>query len=144
VSPELPRCTPEEVDLDATILAEIGPTVRKMMDRGRIPGAVVVIARRGRVAFDEAYGSCRTGEPSPYRCDTIVRIYSMAKPVTSVAAMMLIEQGKLQLDDLLTRWIPELGELKVFSKRQTTAQPTEPPIDPPLVPPQEPPQGPTQ
>jgi CubicO group peptidase (beta-lactamase class C family) len=115
---EFPRCAPEEVGLDADVLAEIGPTIDKMIARGRIPGAVVMVARHGKVVFDQAYGYHRTEEQRPFRRDTIVRIYSMTKPVTSVAALMLIEDGQLSLEASITPWIPELRGLKVFALGQ--------------------------
>ena len=104
--------------MDPAILAEVGPTVQRMIDRGRIPGAVVMVARRGNVVFEHTAGFHRIEDEQPYQKDTIVRVYSMTKPVTSVAALMLVEEGQLDLADSIETWIPELAGLTVFEKGQ--------------------------
>jgi len=122
IANSLPRCSPEDVDLDSTVLANIGPAVQKFIDRGRIPGAVVMVARHGKVVFFEAFGQDRIDDNREYRCDTLVRVYSMTKPATSVAAMMLVEEGKLALADDISRWIPELEGLRVHLPGQPAGE----------------------
>lgn len=104
--------------MDGAVLAKIGPAMQRLIDRDRIPGAVVIVARHGKVVFFEAFGQARIDERREYRRDTIVRIYSMTKPATSVAAMMLVEEGKMSLGDDISRWIPELDDLKVHVEDQ--------------------------
>jgi len=93
--------------LDAGIVAAIG--------KHNIPGAVVLIARHGRVAHFASFGVSDRDTRRPMRKDDIFRIYSMTKPVVSVALLTLYEQGKFQLDDPLEKYIPEFKNLKVYA-----------------------------
>ena len=79
-----------------------------------MPGAISLVARRGKVVHFETYGSMDVERSKPMRPDTIFRIYSMTKPIASVALMMLYEEGRFQLDDPAAKFIPELEDLKVF------------------------------
>ena len=76
--------------------------------RGRIPGAVLVVYRNGEVVLNKAYGAQDPASGTPMRIDSIFRIYSMTKPIVSVAAMMLVEEGRLFLSDPVSKHIPEL------------------------------------
>src|SRR5581483_9918636 len=82
-------------------------------DEGRIPGAVLLVARDGRIVLFEAVGFRDRATRAPMRTDTIFRVFSMTKPIVSVAAMMLVEEGRLALSDPVTRYIPEFAGLKV-------------------------------
>jgi len=93
---ELPTTSPEQVGLSAETLANTRAVLQKLVDEKRIVGGIVVVARRGKVAQFETCGMMDIEDEKPMRRDTIFRIYSMSKPVTSVAAMMLYEQGKDQ------------------------------------------------
>jgi CubicO group peptidase (beta-lactamase class C family) len=78
-----------------------------------IPGAVILIARDGKVAFFDAFGFQDREKRIPMKADSIFRIASMTKPITSIALMMLVEEGKIQIDDLLALYLPEFKDLKV-------------------------------
>jgi CubicO group peptidase (beta-lactamase class C family) len=112
-SPVLPHATPEDVGLSTAGLARLGSVMRGEIERGRVPGAVALVARRGRVAYFESYGRRDPSSPDPMARDSIFRIYSMTKPIVSVAAMMLWEEGRFLLSDPIDKYLPELGGRKV-------------------------------
>ncbi|NEX62308.1 serine hydrolase domain-containing protein [Noviherbaspirillum galbum] len=89
---------------------------------GRIPGAAMLIHRHGRTVYDEALGVQDPASGKPLAKDTIFRIYSMTKPVVSVAIMKLAEQGRLMISDPISRFLPELGELAVGVEKRQGAQ----------------------
>jgi len=107
----LPRATPEAVGMSAERLSRIRPTIQQYVDQGKIAGAITLVIRRGRVAHLEAVG--RMDESKPMREDAIFRIASMTKAVTSVAVMMLHEEGKLLLNDPVSKYIPEFKGAQV-------------------------------
>ena len=109
------RITPEQVGLCSQRLARIGSWMRDWVDSGRLPGMVVLVARRGQVAFFDAYGMRDVAAGLPMGVDTVFRIYSMTKPLTSVAIMMLYEEGRFQLDDPIARHLPMFAAMRVFS-----------------------------
>ena len=105
---------PEEVGLSSPRLARIGEHWQRYIDAGKLAGALTLIARRGRVAYCEARGHLETERRRPVTPDSVWRIYSMTKPITSVGLMMLYEQGHFQLNDPVSRFIPSWGDLGVF------------------------------
>jgi CubicO group peptidase (beta-lactamase class C family) len=115
---ELPRSAPEEVGLSAEKLAGLKPALQKLVDAGKNPGGVVLIARHGKVAYSATYGYRDLAKKTPMTEDTIFAIASMTKPITCTAVMMLIEQGKLGLDDPVAKFLPELKELRVLGKAE--------------------------
>ena len=112
-SPPLPAAAPEDVGLSTAGLARLGSVMRGEIERGRVPGAVALVARRGRVAYFESYGRRDPRSPDPMARDSIFRIYSMTKPIVSVAVMMLWEQGRFLLSDPIEKYLPELGRRQV-------------------------------
>jgi CubicO group peptidase (beta-lactamase class C family) len=104
---------PEAVGLSGAVLDRIGPAMQALVDSGRTAGAMTLVARRGQVVHWEAHGWRVLGE-DPLERDDIFRIYSMTKPVTSVAVMMLVEQGRLSLDTPLADVIPEFADIQVY------------------------------
>ena len=94
-------------------LRQLDATVRADVDAGRIPGVVMVVAQNGKVVLQTAYGKQDAAAGTPMTADSIFRIYSMTKPIVSVAALMLVEEGKMQLADPVEKFIPELKGLKV-------------------------------
>jgi CubicO group peptidase (beta-lactamase class C family) len=107
---------PEAVGLSSARLELIDRFVqRKYIDSGRMPGALTVVARRGEVAHFNAIGMADVERKTPLREDTIFRIYSMTKPITSIAFMMLVEQGLVALDDPVAKYIPAWKDLGVFA-----------------------------
>lgn len=111
---DMPRANkPEDVGLSSPRLQRIRDTLQADVDKGAVPGAVMLIARRGQIASLEALGYRDREDGAVMRPDTIFRIASMTKPVTSVAAMMLAEEGKLLIADPVSRYIPAFANLKV-------------------------------
>jgi CubicO group peptidase (beta-lactamase class C family) len=111
---EMPRANkPEDVGLSSQRLQRIRDTLQADIDKGLVPGAVLLIARRGQIASSEALGYRDREDGAVMTSDTIFRIASMTKPVVSVAAMMLGEEGKLLIANPVSRYIPALADLKV-------------------------------
>jgi CubicO group peptidase (beta-lactamase class C family) len=109
----LPRATPEDIGLSTAGLARLGRVVQDEVQRGRVPGAVALIARRGQLAYYESFGHRDPASGAPMERDSVFRIYSMTKPIVSVAAMMLWEEGRFLLSDPVAKFLPELGNVKV-------------------------------
>ncbi|MEE4360658.1 MAG: serine hydrolase domain-containing protein [Pseudomonadales bacterium] len=110
------RVDPGSVGLSVDRLHRIGTHLSAYVEDGRLPGWQVLVARSGGVAYFEQQGLRDVEAGRPVEDDTVFRIYSMTKPIVSVALMTLHEQGRFQLDDPIGRFIPELGELEVFSE----------------------------
>ena len=100
---------PEDAGLSSARLALIRDAVKIQIDAGQIPGAIVLVARNGKVVHFEAQGVTSAMGKEPMRTDQIFGAGSLTKAVTSVAAMMLVEDGKLNIDDPVSRYIPEFG-----------------------------------
>jgi CubicO group peptidase (beta-lactamase class C family) len=110
------RVSPDRVGLSAPRLDRVVDHLRGYVDQGRLPGWQLLVARSGRVALQECHGLRDVEAGAPMTEDTVFRIYSMTKPVTSVALMTLYERGLFQLDDPVGRHIPELADLRVFAE----------------------------
>src|ERR1700759_4732431 len=93
--------------------ARIDAYLQNEIDTSKIPGAILLVRRNGQTAYFKSFGVRDPATKAPMTPDTIFRIYSMSKPITTVAAMMLVEDGKLQLDDPLSKFIPEFKDAKV-------------------------------
>ena len=106
--------SPENVGLSSDRLGYIADHFNRYVDEGKIPGYLVLIARRGKAAYLHRCGERDVETGLPVEQDTIFRIYSMTKPITSVAVMMLYERGLLHLDDPASEYIPALKQLEVF------------------------------
>jgi CubicO group peptidase (beta-lactamase class C family) len=121
---------PGEVGLDARRLRRIDTHFRQYVDDGRLAGWQVMVSRRGKVAHLSSYGLADREAGRPVETDTLWRIYSMTKPLTSVAAMMLWEEGAFELSDPVSRWLPELAQPRVYvggpAARPVTVPATEP------------------
>jgi CubicO group peptidase (beta-lactamase class C family) len=111
------RVEPEDVGLSAARLRRIGPVMQAYIDEGKIPGLSVMLARRGKVAYAECFGK-RDDPDVPMTQDTIFSIASMTKPIISVAVLMLYEEGRFQLNDPVSRYIPEFQDTKVYVKME--------------------------
>jgi CubicO group peptidase (beta-lactamase class C family) len=121
----LPSARPEQVGLSTERLGQIGQVLRREIEAGKIPGAVALVARKGRIAYYEAFGARDPETRAPMTRDTIFRIYSMTKPVTSVAIMMLQEEGRLVLNDPVSKFLPQLTKLQVaVEKKDASGQTT--------------------
>jgi CubicO group peptidase (beta-lactamase class C family) len=100
-------------DFNAHSLARVADYFRSEVAAGNISGAVVLIQQHGKPAFEQSFGVRNPARGAPMTADTIFRIYSMSKPMTSVAAMMLVDDGRLGLDDPVAKYIPAFADVKV-------------------------------
>ena len=123
-APVLPAAKPEAVGLSGDRLGQLSAILKGDIEKGLIPGATLLVARHGKIAWFEAMGVRDPGSRAPMTKDTIFRIYSMTKPVTSVAVMMLVEEGKIALTDPVSKHIPQLGGLKVGVEKAGAGGPT--------------------
>ena len=105
---------PEEVGLSSERLERVTTWMAEHVDAGRLPGALTAVVRHDKLVSLQTYGQRDVENAKPVEADTIFRFYSMTKPITTVAAMMLYEQGRFQLDDAVAKFIPALGGLEVF------------------------------
>ena len=121
---------PGEVGIDASRLARIDKHFAAYVDDGRLPGYQLVISRRGGIAHLSSYGSADIEAGRAVETDTLWRIYSMTKPITSVAAMMLYEQGAFELTDPISKWIPEFAAPRVYTGGPATKPSTVPATEP--------------
>ena len=110
---DLPTAKPAEVGFSADRLERITQWLRDESAKNVIPGAVVMVVRNGKIAYFESVGLLDPETKAPMRKDAIFRIYSMSKPITSVAVMMLAEQGKITLDEPIAKYIPSFKDVKV-------------------------------
>ncbi|MDJ0610315.1 MAG: serine hydrolase domain-containing protein, partial [Kiloniellales bacterium] len=105
---------PSKLGFDPDRLARFRPWMQRWVDQGKYPGAQVLIARRGEVAFRDCVGLCDLEAGRPWQQDTLVRIYSMTKPVASVALLMLYEDALCHLDTPVDEFLPELADRQVL------------------------------
>jgi CubicO group peptidase (beta-lactamase class C family) len=117
MTPPLPFAMPEDIGLSSVRLARLGTVIAGEIERGRVPGAVALVARRGRIGYFESFGQRDAVAGAPMAKDAIFRIYSMTKPITSVAAMMLWEDGRFLLSDPIAKYLPDLAGLDVAVER---------------------------
>ena len=112
--PVLPiAAAPEEVGLSSAQLARLEAVTQRHVETGLVPGAVMLVARRGKIAWTRTLGFRDRAAKDPMKPDSIFRIYSMTKPIVSVAAMMLVEEGRMQINDPVAKYLPEIGKMKV-------------------------------
>ena len=105
--------SPEEVGLSSAQLKKLEAETIRHIDEGLMPGAVMLVARRGKVAWVSVQGKRAPDSPDPMKIDSIFRIYSMTKPLVSTALMQMVEEGKLQITDPVAKYLPEIGNMKV-------------------------------
>jgi CubicO group peptidase (beta-lactamase class C family) len=111
----LPTAKPEQVGLSSERLDRVSRALRSEIEAGKFPGAVALVARKGQVVYFESFGVRDPATGAPMGKDAIFRLYSMTKPFTSVAAMMLVEEGKLLLNDPVSKFLPPLGKREVLT-----------------------------
>mgnify|MGYP000641475781 CR=1 FL=1 len=121
-STTLAPTTPAAARFDPDRCTRVLQTLQVQVDCGRLPGAVALIARQGRVLLHEAIGSLDPAKGTPMPLDAIFRIYSMTKPLVSVAAMQLVERGKLQLTDPVARYLPAFAQVQLGRQEQGRLQ----------------------
>ncbi|HXT78840.1 MAG TPA: serine hydrolase domain-containing protein, partial [Acetobacteraceae bacterium] len=111
--PSLPTANPEDVGLSSAALDRLSAALQERVAAGHVPGAVALVARHGKIAYHRSFGVLDPASGAPMRDNAIFRIYSMTKPIVSVAVMMLWEQGRLMLGDPIGKYLPELASPKV-------------------------------
>jgi CubicO group peptidase (beta-lactamase class C family) len=105
-SQALPVASPESVGMSSPRLEKISQAMQAEIDSQRLPGAVVMVARKGQLVYSKAFGSLHNDSATAASTDALFRIYSMTKPMVSVALMMLVEDGKVQLTDPVSKYLP--------------------------------------
>ena len=129
----LPLTAPEQSGMSKQKLDRIHAVLQQEVDQGKLPGTVVMVARKGKVVYADAVGFQDKAESKPMSLDSVFRIYSMTKPLVSVAAMMLVEEGKIQLADPVSKFLPAFKGQQVsvaradgeFAKLTYTAVPAD-------------------
>ena len=109
----LPRAKPEAVGMSSQRLARIGEMLRADIDKGRIPGAVVAIARKGKLVYFEAFGHLDKEAGNRMTTDAIFNIASMTKPMVAVGALTLYEEGRVLIDDPVAKFLPQFAKMRV-------------------------------
>jgi CubicO group peptidase (beta-lactamase class C family) len=109
----LPSTKPEDLELSTERLRQIHAMVQRHIDAGDITGAVMLVARKGQIAYLEAQGVMDLESKKPMTRDSMFRMASMTKPVIGTSIMMMLEEGKLQLGDPVSKYIPEFKDMKV-------------------------------
>ena len=113
IAAAVPTAKPEEVGFSSERLRRVHELIQRHLDAGSFSGAVTLIARNGRIAHHEAHGLMDIAAKKPMQKDAIFRIMSMTKPVVGVAIMMMVEEGKVRLQDPVSRFIPEFANMSV-------------------------------
>src|SRR5471030_2565983 len=121
-----PTGKPEDVGLSSAQLQKIEAAMKKNIDDGLIPGAVMLVSRRGKVAWVNAQGKRDPASPDPMKLDSIFRIYSMTKPMVTTALMQMVEEGRLQVSDPVSKFLPEIGKMKVGTEVNPALQLSDP------------------
>ena len=120
VAKELPVSKPEDVGMSSEALAKIDPAVESLIEKKKLAGGSVLVLRKGKVVYQKQFGFANRAAKKPVNKDTIFRIYSMTKGITSAAALMLHDEEKLHLDDPISKHLPEFKDLTVW---QGSAEP---------------------
>ena len=116
-TPPLPQARPESLGLSASRLQILSDAFKREVDKGTLPGATVMVARRGQIGWFDAIGRQGPGADTPMSKESIFRIFSMTKPIVSVGIMMLLEDGHFLLNDPVAKFIPEFARLQVGIER---------------------------
>ena len=123
---EIPPTSPEAVGMSSAKLSKVDAKIGALIAGKRLAGAAVMITRKGKLVYNKTFGLADIEHEQPMAGDTIFRIYSMSKAITSAAAMMLSDEGKLRIDDPIAIYLPEFKEVKVWKEGNAVA-PTNPP-----------------
>ncbi len=113
----LETATPEQVGMSSARMAELRAAMQAFVDEGRFAGILTLIARRGQIVDSRCYGMLDVAANKPLRPDSLFRLASLTKLITSVAALILLDQGRFSLDDPVSNWIPEFHNFKVLLKK---------------------------
>ncbi len=117
VTKKLPVAEPETLGMSSEELAKISPAVEKLIKKNLLAGGSVLVMRKGHIVYQNQFGFRNKATKAPVKADTIFRIYSMTKAVTSAAAMRLNDQGKIDLDAPISKYLPEFENLTVWQAK---------------------------
>ena len=112
-TPSLPQAKPESIGLSSVRLQRMSDAFKREIDKGTLPGATVMVARKGQIGWFDALGKQSPDASAPMAHNTLFRIFSMTKPIVSVGIMMLVEDGHLLINDPVAKFIPEFADQKV-------------------------------
>src|ERR1700761_3648764 len=112
-TPPLPQAKPESIGLSTARLQKLSDAFKREVDKGTLPGATMMVARKGQIGWFDAVGRQSPADSRPMAHDTLFRIFSMTKPIVSVGIMQLVEDGLLLLADPVAKFIPEFARQKV-------------------------------
>lgn len=121
VSEEIPSAKPSEVGMSAERLGLVEKAMEELVEEKKIPGGVVLIARRGKIVMNKAWGKMDIDSDRPMETDTIMRFFSFTKAIATAGALMLCDEGKLAVDDPVSKYLPELADLKIAQDDSTVA-----------------------
>src|SRR3979490_2790537 len=113
LTPSLPHAKPESIGLSAIGLQRMSDAFKREVDKGTLPGATAMVARRGQIGWFDAMGRQNPAASAPMTHDSLFRIFSMTKPIVSIGIMMLVEDGHFILNDPVAKFIPEFADQKV-------------------------------
>jgi CubicO group peptidase (beta-lactamase class C family) len=125
-TPDLSQVAPETLGFDPDRLAKLDAYMQRHVDDEILAGLQITVARRGQIAYFKSVGSAEIDTATPMAADSIFRIYSMSKPITSVAVMMMYEEGKFLLTDPVSKYFPELSKLRVYEEGEGSDMETRP------------------
>src|SRR3954464_7013667 len=112
-TPSLPHAKPESLGLSTARLQKMSDAFKREVDKGTLPGATILVARRGQIGWFDVIGRQSPAASAPMAHDTIFRIFSMTKPIVSVGIMMLVEDGHFLISDPVAKFIPEFADQQV-------------------------------
>ena len=124
--PALPVAAPAQNGLIEAELARIGPSLQAYIDSGKVGGIYAVIARNGHISYERTFGWADIERRRPLQRDAVFRIFSMTKPVVAAGALKLVDQGKISLDDPVSKYIPSFANVRVFAGGTADAPITQP------------------
>ena len=130
---EIPTVAPEKEGFAPERLARLDATMHGYVDQGSTAGVITLIARHGKIVHFDVYGKADIEAGTPMKANSLFRMYSMTKPLTSTALLMLYEEGKFQLDDPLEKYFPEFKDLQVYVPGSGDEMKVEPPKRKPTV-----------
>src|SRR5918999_5191326 len=116
-TPALPKAKPESVGLSSTRLKALSEVIGREVDKGTLPGAVVMVGRKGKLAHFDTIGRQGPVSDAKMRPDSVFRIFSMTKPIVSVAIMQLVEDGRILISDPLSKYISSFADTQVGEVR---------------------------
>jgi CubicO group peptidase (beta-lactamase class C family) len=124
---------PDDLGLSGERLGRVADAMHAYVDKGKLPGVQTLVSRRGELVYHDCYGATDVDTAQAVDADTIYRIYSMTKPITSVGLMMLHEQGRFLLENPVSRFLPEFADTQVWDGGTAEAPQTRPPARPVTV-----------